>query len=473
MSKGLPSTYPNFKMLWRRAKEDCSNNLFPHALRNLERAAYILSGVWFKSSKSPKMPLSPSDFVDDVSNLLDDMSGVCHVMSDLKGAYAFQALRLKASTGLDGNELDEFEVTQTELLFSIIADIHSALYTILNGIGEENLKKGKLKDAIEEFGGALEILERCSMIKDNHLHVRAVLLNRASALRLMNKVHEAELDEARSAVVQMTDPPTDVLYTHPDKIFFRPMHGGPPELYKYTPRPADDGEAGPALDRKTTTTKYDKDKPGPVPDTKRTVSKEHAQMCFQILVTVEYMRKLNDSEQAMRQLLLEEEEKKKSVAKVSKSQKRKQIKKHQQQERDSHANMALQQLKDDEQKLSSTSSASQRGLANHPSLLPIPLLSSMSKHNLSSLSPVACHGRAAAGDDLEEEFLFSEDFVCPISLEIMRDPVKTVDGSTFERASIEDWFRRGKQTNPLTNETLSSQELVPNIEMKMAIQYSL
>lgn len=91
------------------------------------------------------MPLSPSDFVDDVSNLLDDMSGVCHLMSDLKGAYPFQALWLKTSTGLDGNELDEFEVTQTELLFSIIADIHSALYTILNGIGEENLKNGKFK----------------------------------------------------------------------------------------------------------------------------------------------------------------------------------------------------------------------------------------------------------------------------------------------------------------------------------------
>lgn len=103
----------------------------------------------------------------------------------------------------------------------------------------------------------------------------------------------------------------------------------------------------------------------------------------------------------------------------------------------------------------------------HPS---IPLLSSMSKHTLSSLSPVACHGRAAAGDDLEDEFLFSEDFVCPITLEIIRDPVKTVDDSTFERASIEDWFRRGKKTNPLTNETLISQKLVPNEPMKMAIK---
>lgn len=102
------------------------------------------------------------------------------------------------------------------------------------------------------------------MIKDNHLHVRAVLLNRASALRLINKVHETEEDEARSALVQMTDPPTDVLYTHPDKIFFRPIHGGPPELYKYTPRPADDGEA--------------EGKSAAVSDIKRTISKEHAQM---------------------------------------------------------------------------------------------------------------------------------------------------------------------------------------------------
>ena len=107
------------------------------------------------------------------------------------------------------------------------------------------------------------------------------------------------------------------------------MHGGPPELYKYTPRPADDREVGPSLDRKTSSTKHDEGTSRAVSDMKSTIRKEHAQMCFQILVTVEYIRKMNDSEQDMLQLLLEEEEKNKIVAKVSKRQKRKPIKKRQ------------------------------------------------------------------------------------------------------------------------------------------------
>jgi hypothetical protein len=69
---------------------------------------------------------------------------------------------------------------------------------------------------------------------------------------------------------------------------------------------------------------------------------------------------------------------------------------------------------------------------------------------------------------LDDEFQL--DLICPISLEIMRDPVKTVDGFTFERANIQAWFDLGKMTNPMTNDTLASQRLVPNKAIKKAIQ---
>lgn len=54
-------------------------------------------------------------------------------------------------------------------------------------------------------------------------------------------------------------------------------------------------------------------------------------------------------------------------------------------------------------------------------------------------------------------------------MEMMKDPVITCDGYTFERKSIEDWFRRGKNTNPLTNKKLNSTSLAPNFALKKLI----
>ena len=55
-------------------------------------------------------------------------------------------------------------------------------------------------------------------------------------------------------------------------------------------------------------------------------------------------------------------------------------------------------------------------------------------------------------------------------MEIMEDPVITCDGYTFEKKIIEDWFRRGKNTNPLTNIRLNSTALTPNITLKKLIR---
>ena len=42
---------------------------------------------------------------------------------------------------------------------------------------------------------------------------------------------------------------------------------------------------------------------------------------------------------------------------------------------------------------------------------------------------------------------------CPISMEIMRDPVISADGHTYERAEIESWFANNR-TSPKTGAVL-------------------
>jgi len=37
---------------------------------------------------------------------------------------------------------------------------------------------------------------------------------------------------------------------------------------------------------------------------------------------------------------------------------------------------------------------------------------------------------------------------------------------SYERSSIEDWFRRGNKTSPLSNAPLSSERLVENLDMR-------
>ena len=58
-------------------------------------------------------------------------------------------------------------------------------------------------------------------------------------------------------------------------------------------------------------------------------------------------------------------------------------------------------------------------------------------------------------------------FVCPITHELMVDPVSTVDGQVYERAAIEAWLRNN-DTSPITNETLLKL-LIPNHPLRAMI----
>ena len=55
-----------------------------------------------------------------------------------------------------------------------------------------------------------------------------------------------------------------------------------------------------------------------------------------------------------------------------------------------------------------------------------------------------------------------DDLQCPISQELMRDPVVAADGRTYERAQIAAWIGRGHNTSPMTNERLAHTHLCSN-----------
>lgn len=63
-----------------------------------------------------------------------------------------------------------------------------------------------------------------------------------------------------------------------------------------------------------------------------------------------------------------------------------------------------------------------------------------------------------------------DDLRCPISLEMMSDPVTLSTGHTYDRSSILKWLGSGNATCPKTGEKLSSTELVQNLVLKGVIQ---
>tara|TARA_Y100000590_G_scaffold435894_1_gene555875 strand:- start:626 stop:1696 length:1071 start_codon:yes stop_codon:yes gene_type:complete len=60
-----------------------------------------------------------------------------------------------------------------------------------------------------------------------------------------------------------------------------------------------------------------------------------------------------------------------------------------------------------------------------------------------------------------------EHFNCPISTDVMEEPVIAMDGHTYDRASIELWFQN-HNTSPMTREIIST-NLIPNFNLKSQI----
>lgn len=61
------------------------------------------------------------------------------------------------------------------------------------------------------------------------------------------------------------------------------------------------------------------------------------------------------------------------------------------------------------------------------------------------------------------------DFCCPLSLELMTDPVIVASGQTYERAYIRKWLDLGLNVCPKTRQMLSHTNLIPNYTVKALI----
>lgn len=74
-------------------------------------------------------------------------------------------------------------------------------------------------------------------------------------------------------------------------------------------------------------------------------------------------------------------------------------------------------------------------------------------------------------DHEEEEIEIPNYFICPISLEIMKDPVTTVSGITYDRQSIVQWLEKVLSC-PVTKQPLPlDSDLTPNHMLRRLIQH--
>ncbi|KAH7654049.1 Zinc finger RING/FYVE/PHD-type protein [Dioscorea alata] len=70
---------------------------------------------------------------------------------------------------------------------------------------------------------------------------------------------------------------------------------------------------------------------------------------------------------------------------------------------------------------------------------------------------------------LQPNPVIPDDFRCPISLDLMRDPVVVSSGQTYDRDSITRWISSGHATCPKTGQTLDRSDLVSNRALKNLI----
>lgn len=88
--------------------------------------------------------------------------------------------------------------------------------------------------------------------------------------------------------------------------------------------------------------------------------------------------------------------------------------------------------------------------------------------NLKELEALEQVFRKAAEADVQSEV--PDYLCCKITLDILRDPVITPSGVTYERAVLIDHLQKVGKFDPITREPLDQSQLVPNLALKEAVQ---
>ena len=94
-------------------------------------------------------------------------------------------------------------------------------------------------------------------------------------------------------------------------------------------------------------------------------------------------------------------------------------------------------------------------------------MSSVVERRVKRGSPTAAVAWQPSDHDRMEEP--PAEFVCPITMLPMLEPVVTADGQTYERHAIQGWLLT-HNTSPATGAVLPHKELAPNFALRKAIE---
>jgi U-box domain len=64
-----------------------------------------------------------------------------------------------------------------------------------------------------------------------------------------------------------------------------------------------------------------------------------------------------------------------------------------------------------------------------------------------------------------------DEFICPLTLSVMKDPCMVIWGPLYEKSAIFEWIVGGNHTCPLTRKELFLHELVSNYALKQRIHH--
>ncbi|XP_052478086.1 U-box domain-containing protein 1 isoform X2 [Gossypium raimondii] len=75
----------------------------------------------------------------------------------------------------------------------------------------------------------------------------------------------------------------------------------------------------------------------------------------------------------------------------------------------------------------------------------------------------------SVGKSTSAPFNVPDEFRCPISLDLMKDPVIVASGHTYDRSSIAQWINTGHYTCPKSGQRLIHMALIPNYALKSLV----
>ena len=93
-----------------------------------------------------------------------------------------------------------------------------------------------------------------------------------------------------------------------------------------------------------------------------------------------------------------------------------------------------------------------------------------SSSSTSSSSSKSCPSSVPSDSILVPQDNLPEEFFCPITLNVMKNPVLAADGHTYEKKAISRWFAGGQRRSPKTNQQLPHTALIPNHALRALIQ---